>query len=105
MSDKLHEFYGKRVLVVEDEYLTADDLRRQLIAHGAEVVGPVASVNEALALIESRAIDAAVLDINLHAEIAFPVAFVLDERKLPFVFATAAVPEDLPEHYFKYVLG
>ena len=45
MPHKLHEFDGKRILVVEDEYLIADDLRRELTEHGATVVGPVASVN------------------------------------------------------------
>ena len=81
MPDKLNEFDGKRILVVEDEYLIADDLRTQLTAHGATVVGPVASVNEALALIESRAIDAAILDINLDAETTFPVRLCLNSER------------------------
>ena len=42
---------GRRVLVVEDEYFIADDLRHQLEACGAEVLGPVPRVGEALALI------------------------------------------------------
>ena len=40
---------GRRVLVVEDEFFLADDLVRALKRHGAEVVGPVPSLDRALA--------------------------------------------------------
>jgi CheY-like chemotaxis protein len=45
---------GRRVLVVEDNYLVAQDLREQLLSCGAEVLGPVACVADALALLEDR---------------------------------------------------
>ena len=38
---------GARVLVVEDEYYIADDLRRALEAAGAEVVGPFSTIEKA----------------------------------------------------------
>ena len=80
---------GRRVLVVEDEYLIALEVERALQEHGAEVVGPVASVHGALDLSEhSGRLDLAVLDINLHGEAAYPVAESLQSKGIPFVFTT-----------------
>lgn len=93
MADQLREFNGKRILVVEDDFFLADDLRRRLQEHGATVIGPVASVNAALDLIETRRVDAAILDVELDAETAFPIALVLEQRGVPFVFVTGAPPE------------
>ena len=88
---------GLKVLVVEDDYFIADETRRMLVATGAEVIGPVASVDAALAKIaKSPVIDAAVLDVNLRDVMVFPVADELAARGVPFVFATgydgAAIP-------------
>ena len=81
---------GRRVLVVEDDYLLAQDLREQLMSWGAEMMGPVASVTEALALVEAGpAPDMAMLDIGLGDEMVYPVAEALRTRGIPFVFATA----------------
>lgn len=35
---------GRAILVVEDEYFAADDLRRELVRADARVVGPVSSL-------------------------------------------------------------
>jgi CheY-like chemotaxis protein len=78
----------RRILVVEDEYFVADDIARALAISGAVVVGPVPTRQEALRLLASERIDAAVLDINLRGEMVYPVADALRERGVPFVFAT-----------------
>ncbi len=80
---------GKRVLIVEDEMLLALDLEEGLRDAGCEVVGPAGSLRSALRLVESSEIDAAILDVNLAGERVFPVAHILCERGIPFVFATA----------------
>ncbi len=84
---------GRRVLVVEDEYLIAIELKRWLQEAGADVVGPVAGVEQALDLIEDDgAPDVAVLDINLGAgETVGPVADRLAALGVPFLFATGDV--------------
>lgn len=79
---------GKSVLVVEDETLVSLDMARMLESSGARVVGPAASVTEALFAIEENAPDAALLDINLQGEMILPVADLLSHRKVPFAFAT-----------------
>lgn len=80
---------GFTVLVVEDEYYTADDLRRELVGAGATVLGPAPSLERALDLIRSsERIDAAILDINLNGEMVFPAATLLHQRGVPIVFAT-----------------
>lgn len=91
---------GKRILVVEDEFYIAMDLERELAEAGATVVGPVASVAEALDLItrEPR-LDAAALDVNLRGEMVYPVADQLTARMVPYVFATGYNEEDIPEGY------
>lgn len=53
---------GRRILVVEDEYLVADEIVRTLSESGAEVLGAVPSVKSALAAIQSAPwLDAAVV--------------------------------------------
>ena len=99
---------GKRVFLAEDEYMIADDMRRLLERAGAHVIGPVATVAQALKLLNATDhLDLAVLDLNLGGEKAFAIADRLRERGIRFVFATGydrdATParfEDVP-HYEK----
>jgi CheY-like chemotaxis protein len=89
-----------RVLVVEDEFLIADELCRALGALGAAVVGPVASVAAARRLIEEGAgIDAALLDISLKGERAYAVADALTDRCIPFVFVTGYEASVIPSRF------
>jgi len=85
MNDALK---GKRILVVEDEYMLASDIARFLEAHGAAIIGPVGRVRAALDLVAEQQPDAAVLDVNLHNEPVYPVADALIDRGVPIVFAT-----------------
>lgn len=95
---------GKRILLVEDEYFIAQDMARAMAEAGAVVVGPAATVAEALRLIAaSGALDAAVLDINLQGEMVFPVADALTTRGVPFVFATGYDRESIPERFSRRI--
>lgn len=77
-----------RVLVVEDEYFLADDLTSELEPHGAEVIGPVHNLSDARALIERDGFDVAIVDIELHNEMAFILGDALARQNIPFLFAT-----------------
>lgn len=95
---------GRRVLVVEDDYFIAEDMACQLEAGGADVVGPVGSVKAALGLIDqTERIDGAVVDINLHDEMSWPVADALLQRVVPFVFATGYDGAIIPARYDQVV--
>ena len=78
-----------RVLVVEDEYLLADEVALALGDAGANVLGPAGTVEDAVATITtSERIDAAILDTNLRGELVFPAADLLLARQVPFLFMT-----------------
>jgi CheY-like chemotaxis protein len=94
----------KHILIVEDDYLVADQTRRELENCGAVIIGPVPSVDLALDLLESRKIDAAILDIDLAGETVYPLADMLSERKIPFVFATGYDASLMPEKYRGFIL-
>lgn len=91
---------GRRVLIVEDEYLLAEDLRLTLERHGAEVVGPVPSVGEAMAAVADHPeLDGAVLDMNLRGNMVFPVADLLTARRVRFFFTTGYAMSAIPDRY------
>lgn len=91
---------NQRILLVEDEFFLADELARSLQAAGATIVGPAASIRNALNLIATAGhLDAAVLDLNLRGETAIPVADALLERNVPFVFATGYGHGFVPVRY------
>jgi len=79
---------GKRVLVVEDEVLLAMMLEDVFSDAGAHVVGPAATVEQAIALIASEVIDVALLDVCLRDQRSDPVAETLRQRGVPYVLAT-----------------
>ncbi len=89
---------GRHVLVVEDEYFLADEIREGLVALGAEVVGPFPDFKAAAAAIlrNGPPIDVALLDVNVRSEMVFPLARALRLRDVPVVFTTG---------YDKDVLG
>lgn len=101
MPDPHHNrIQGRRVLVVEDNHVIADELRQGLEKLGARVLGPVAHVAAAMRLLSSgQDIDGATLDVTLGREKAFPVADALRARGVPFVFITGDDGWRLPEDY------
>lgn len=79
---------GKRILVVEDEFLIsllAVDMLEEL---GAVGVGPAATVEEGLALLDGGPVDAAMLDVNLGGTRSDALADVLRARGIPFLIAS-----------------
>lgn len=79
---------GRRVLVVEDEFLVALLLEDQLERLGCRIGPTAATLAEAMDAVAAESFDIAVLDVNLSGEKSFPVAAVLKARGTPFLFAT-----------------
>jgi len=90
---------GRKVLVVEDEMIVAWLLEDMLVDLGCTIVGPATSVNQALAMIDAEAFDAAVLDVNLDGQMSYPVADALTARGMPFVFSTGYDKDTLRDGY------
>ncbi|MGK6321853.1 response regulator [Sphingomonas sp. DT-51] len=89
-----------RVLVVEDEYLLADELTTALEEAGAVVIGPIGDLADAIALIQrGERIDAAILDVNLGGEMIFPAADLLIESGVPIVLTTGYDKSALPSRF------
>jgi DNA-binding NtrC family response regulator len=84
-----------KVLIVEDEFFIADELRRNLSKAGLLVLGPTPSVDSALDLISEERPDVAVLDVYLGRERVTPVALELQALNVPFVLATASPAHEL----------
>lgn len=91
---------NRRVLVVEDDWFSADDLMVEFQRGGIEVVGPVSRVQDALRLLAAAGpLDGAVLDINLGGDMVYPVAEALRARGVAFVFATGYDAGVIPTAY------
>jgi len=91
---------GRRILIVEDEYLIADDLAKAIGQAGGEVIGPIPTIEDANRMIQQDgAIDAAVLDVNLRGDMVFPVADALAARNVPFLLATGYDEWMLPDRF------
>ena len=86
-----------RLLIVEDEFLLAMELRSILERLGNEVVGPAGRLPQAIALAENEDLDGALLDINLSTGTSAEVAEILAARGIPFVFITGYEYKKLPD--------
>jgi CheY-like chemotaxis protein len=97
---KYPELAGKRVLVIEDELLVSMLIEDQLADIGCIIIGPFRRILNGLAAATTEPVDLALLDVNVAGERVFPIAEVLEQRGVPFLFLTgygeAALPQDRP---------
>jgi CheY-like chemotaxis protein len=94
----------RRALVVEDEVLVAMLVEEMLGDLGCEVAALSTHLDEALRLAKGDNFDFAVLDINLNGTRSFPIADLLADRGVPFLFATGYGAGILPERHAKAVI-
>jgi CheY-like chemotaxis protein len=93
----LNGLSARRVLLVEDDYLIATDLQEELQQWGATVIGPVATLDEAMDLAKTeQQMDVALVDIDLHGEFSFHLADELIRRDIPVAFSTGFGQDVLP---------
>jgi DNA-binding response OmpR family regulator len=86
------------VLIVEDEFFIGMELQAALMEGGFRVLGPAASVRDALSIIADECPHAAVLDFNLGREKVTPVALILRSLGVPFVLASATAATELANY-------
>ena len=85
---------GSRVLVVEDEFIIALEVQSTLEEAGATVVGPAFTVSQALEFALHENLSAATLDLRLGPDSVAPIARILAEHHIPFVFYTGQPASD-----------
>lgn len=87
---------GKRILIVEDDFVLAELFRLCIGRAGAHPIGPAASAAEALALAGAQPIDGALLDVSLRGGTSAIVAETLRARGVPVVIVSGHEQEDVP---------
>ena len=90
---------GCRILVVEDDYFIAEALSDLLESAGAEVIGPLGSLDHVMAQVQQDGFEVAVLDINLRGTECYPAADELTRQGVPFVFASAYGNQQIPRRF------
>lgn len=86
--------WDRSILIVEDEPLIALDVHRALSAAGASVIAAMTSA-DALTLIFSAEVTAAIIDVSLGKDDCCAVCHALAARKIPFMFYTGYSPVSL----------
>jgi CheY-like chemotaxis protein len=86
-----------RVLVVEDEYLIRMLLEDMLEEIGYDMAAGVGTLAEASEVAANGDFHAAILDVNLDGEEIYPVADILAQRGLPYLFVTGYGERNLPD--------
>ncbi|KCZ54305.1 hypothetical protein HY29_14815 [Hyphomonas beringensis] len=89
----------RSVLIVEDDFLIAYDLKIQMEGQGYDVKGPAGSVEAALTALETHDICSAILDIDLYGTASFPVANALKDKDIPFMFLSGNYAWQLPPEF------
>jgi PAS domain S-box-containing protein len=89
----------KLILLVEDEPTVSMMLSDAIVKFGHRVDGPYSRFAEALTAAKTNDFHAGVLDINVGGEKIYPLAEVLTERKIPFVFVTGYSRESIDSRF------
>jgi DNA-binding response OmpR family regulator len=92
-------WHGGRVLVCDDNLLIADVVAEFLRECDLKPMGPVGRLESAMQMARERALDGAILDINLNGRPCFPVCAVLSARRIPFMFLTGYPHAAIPVEY------
>jgi DNA-binding NarL/FixJ family response regulator len=81
----------KRILIVDDEIIIADDLSNTLTKLGYEVLEPALNYNEAIRAFDEQPVDLVILDINLGTKkTGIDVAnYIKNHSNTPFIYLTS----------------
>jgi CheY-like chemotaxis protein len=90
---------GKRILIVEDSPVVAELTEQMVRELGCVAVGPAPNLAVARELAEREALDAAIVDLRVRGEKAYPVCEILDQRGVPFLLTSGYGDWDLPSQW------
>ena len=92
-------FDNARVLIVEDEPFIAWDLAQAVESAGGIVIGPAATLAQALALIHGSVLEAAILDVNLPDGHIGPVLESLRHHVAVVIHSGVGLPHEVKERF------
>jgi DNA-binding NtrC family response regulator len=92
-------FENCRVLIVEDEPFIAWDLAQAVASAGGVVIGPAATVAQALALVQASVLEAAILDVNLPDGHIGPVLESLRQHVAVVIHSGVGLPQELRNRF------
>jgi chemotaxis family two-component system sensor kinase Cph1 len=90
---------NNRIMIVEDEILVALAVADYLTDLGFSIVGPFTKLVDAKQAVAQGYVDAAILDVNLAGEPIYPLAEILAERSVPFIFTTGYGAESIDARF------
>ncbi|WP_281978899.1 response regulator [Pseudorhizobium flavum] len=90
---------GTRVFLVEDDDLVAMSVEDMLQEISCQVVDSAGSLDEAIEKARIGEFDCALLDVSLRGKEVYPVATVLAERNVPYIFASGYGRTALPPQF------
>lgn len=99
MPNSSASFDGARVLIVEDEPFIAWDLAQAVESAGGIVIGPAATLAQALALIHASILEAAILDVNLPDGHIGPVLDSLRQHVAVVIHSGVGLPQEVRERF------
>jgi PAS domain S-box-containing protein len=90
---------GPRLLLVEDELVVGMFMQEVLETIGYRPTNPVGRLSEAMTAAKTERFLGAVLDMNLHGEIVYPLAELLTAQSVPFLFVTGYAPHTIDPRF------
>ena len=96
-----NEVQGLRVLLIEDEELVTELIVDLLESEGCIIIGPFDRFSDAIHAASVGNFDVVLLDLDLAGTSTAPIAALLRQRELPFVFMTGLGKGGLPLEHAK----
>lgn len=87
------------ILIVEDEFMIAEDIAMRLEDMGYEVAEKIDNVEEAIAWLDENKVDIMLVDVNLRgSKTGIDLGRIVNERfHIPFVFLTSLANHEVVE--------
>jgi DNA-binding NtrC family response regulator len=93
------KFDDTRVLIVEDEPFIAWDLAQAVESAGGVVIGPAATVAQALALVQASVLEGAILDVHLPDGHIGPVLESLRQHVAVVIHSGVGLPQEVRDRF------
>ena len=100
----MRDLAGLKALVIEDEGPVALLIEDMLLDLGCEIAASAADLVRATEVARTARVDFALLDLNLAGQSALPIAAILEDRRIPFVFSTGYGESEVRQGFERHPL-